>query len=86
VALIVVFGLVRPAIKAAAPLPPPPLPSPELGGQLDAVVSDVEELPLVETKQNLLSAARLESARSLAKSNPAAVAGIVRGWVSGEPA
>ncbi|MDB6000429.1 MAG: fliF [Rhizobacter sp.] len=85
VALIVVFGLVRPAIRAAAPLPPP-VPASELGGQLDAVVSDVEELPLVETRASVLAAARLESARLLAKSNPAAVAGIVRGWVAGEPA
>jgi flagellar M-ring protein FliF len=83
VALIVVFGLIRPAIKAAAP-PPPPLP--EIGSNLDAVVADIEELPDGKSPQRQLSASRLESARGLARENPAAVASIVRGWVSGETA
>jgi flagellar M-ring protein FliF len=63
-----------------------------VGGQLDAVVADDEKLPeltgpggvpaLEEPKVN----AKLMAARALAKDNPAAVANIVRGWVSGESA
>jgi flagellar M-ring protein FliF len=56
------------------------------------VVADDEKLPeltgpggvpaLEEPKVN----AKLMAARALAKDNPAAVANIVRGWVSGESA
>lgn len=83
-ALIVVFGAIRPALKAAqAPQP----------RQLDAVVADDEALPALEAPQGAgglpaLEAPaidmRLESARKLASENPAAVANIVRGWVAKE--
>jgi flagellar M-ring protein FliF len=80
VALVVFFGLVRPTIKTVlAPPPPPPEPGP--GGQLDAVVADAEVLPALEAPK---SNERLEQARQMAKDNPAAVAGILRGWVGGE--
>jgi flagellar M-ring protein FliF len=84
VAIMVFFGMVRPAMKAALAPPPPPLP----GAQLDAVVDDDNVLPATEMpalaapKSNV----HLDSARALAKENPAAVASIVRGWVSGEAA
>jgi len=82
-ALIVVFGAIRPALKAAqAPKP----------RQLDAVVADDVALPALDAPQaagNLpaLEAPvdnRLEGARKLAAENPAAVANIVRGWVAKE--
>ncbi|GAP38224.1 flagellar basal-body MS-ring/collar protein FliF [Piscinibacter sakaiensis] len=82
--LLIVFGLVRPAVKAAlAPPPPPP------GATLDAVVDDEQALPgLPAPDVKALEAPqgndRLAAARSMAKDNPAAVASIVRGWVNGE--
>jgi len=83
VALLVFLGLIRPAMKAAlAPLPPP-----EPGSQLDAVVDDANTLsgpgqvPQLEAPR---STEKLDNARQLAKDNPVAVANIVRGWVSGE--
>lgn len=78
-ALIVVFGAVRPALKAAQASRPAP--------RLDAVVDDVQALPGPGAAGGLpqLEAptedGRLQLARTLAKDNPAAVANIVRGWV-----
>ena len=84
VALLVVFGLVRPALKSARAID-------ASGHTLDAVVQDEESLP--ELPGNRLpvleaprSTAALDQARLLAQQNPAAVAGIVRDWVSGQPA
>jgi flagellar M-ring protein FliF len=77
-ALVVSFGLVRPALKAllARPAPAP-------GSTLDIVAGD----DLVPAVPRALEAPRvaehLAGARQLAKDNPAAVASIVRGWVSG---
>jgi flagellar M-ring protein FliF len=83
VGLVVFFGLIRPALKAA--LEPPAAPA---GNHLDAVVADAEPLP--ESEVQMLEPPKtnpqLEQARILAKDNPAAVAGIVREWVSGEAA
>jgi flagellar M-ring protein FliF len=79
VAIIVFFGLLRPALKAllATPKPMP-------GANLN-VVSDDELVPVTP---RVLEAPKvteqLVGARMLAKENPAAVASIVRGWVSGE--
>lgn len=77
VGLLVFFGLLRPALKVA--LAPPPAPVP--GSALTAVVDDANELPALPAPK---SVAHLVGARTLAKENPAAVAGIVRGWVNGE--
>lgn len=90
VALAVIFSLIRPAVQQLlAPPPPPPAPAP--GSQLDAVVDDAAALPAPGPRPSALvpldapiSSDKLEAARALAKSNPAAVANIVRGWVSGE--
>jgi flagellar M-ring protein FliF len=82
VALIALFGFVRPALKAAT-APPPPVP----GSQLDAVVADPEALPPVENVPALEAPQindKLEAARRLAKENPAAVANIMRSWVNPE--
>jgi len=82
VALIAVFGLVRPAIRAA--MAPPP--APEKGSQLDAVVDDDNALPgsALQALPAPGDDKRLENVRALAKENPAAVANIVRNWVNGE--
>ena len=79
VALLVFFGMIRPALNAALA----PLPRPEPGSAIAEVVDDANELPaLPAPKTNL----HLANARALAKDNPAAVAGIVRGWVNGDAA
>jgi flagellar M-ring protein FliF len=63
---------------------------PTKGGQIDAMVNDPEHLPGAPGELPALEAPKankhLDDARLLAKSNPAAVANIVSGWVSGEPA
>jgi len=77
VAMLVFFGLVRPALKAALAPRPPAAP----GATLSAVVDDEQVLPALPAPK---SVEHLAQAKALAKENPAAVAGIVRGWVSGE--
>jgi flagellar M-ring protein FliF len=79
--LVVFFGMVRPALKAAlAAAPGAQADTPAPGSALSAVVDDAQSLPaLPAPKIN----AHLQSARALAKDNPAAVAGIVRDWING---
>ncbi len=87
--MLAIFGLVRPAMKSA--LKPLALPSPS-GNTLDALVDDDQALPglgmapQMQALEAPQTAERLARARTLAKQNPAAVANIVRDWVSGEPA
>jgi len=82
VALLLFFGMVRPALKAA--LAPPPAAAPGApGSTLSAVVDDVQSLPALPAPR---SSEHLNGARALAKDNPAAVASIVRDWVNGEAA
>jgi flagellar M-ring protein FliF len=80
VALIILFGFVKPALKAAAPA------TPAQGGQLNVVADDAVALP--GGAPPMLEAPRVDAnlatARSVAKENPAAVANIVRAWVNGE--
>jgi len=88
VALVIVFALIRPAVKAA--IAPPPAPN-AVGTQLDAVVAGDERLPELTGEAAPLaledrSGGKLASARLLARENPAVVANIVRSWVSGEAA
>ncbi len=77
-ALIVIFGAIRPAIKAVEKTAP---------RQLEAVVGDDDMggrsggVPALEAPANLQ---RLEDVRRMAKENPAAVANVVRNWVSRE--
>ena len=84
VALLLVFSLIRPALKAAQGAAPKPV-----GSQLDTVVADAEALPTPGAVQRPALAGpdaneKLIAARQLAKENPAAVANIMRSWVNGE--
>jgi len=67
-------------------LAPPPKAEP--GGSLNAVVDDAQSLPGpdVPALAGPSNMELLNDARTLAKENPQAVAGIVRGWVNGEAA
>ena len=87
---LVLLGVIRPGLKALAQSQPPV----ELvAHQLDAIESDepdrpqlgapeVNVAPAVATASELA----LEDARKLTRDNPAAVANIVKSWISGEPA
>ncbi|CAM3988051.1 flagellar basal-body MS-ring/collar protein FliF [Roseateles saccharophilus] len=82
IALIAVFGMIRPAIRAAAP--PPPEQKPET---VDEVVDDTELLPGAAGMPKLeapVHSEKLNRARALARDNPVAVANIVRDWMAGE--
>ncbi len=84
VALIAVFGMIRPAIKAAAPLPPEEKPE-----TVDEVVDDTELLPGPDGMPKLeapVHSEKLDRARALARDNPVAVANIVRDWMEGQSA
>ena len=76
VALVVVFKLIRPAL-AQMLAPPPP------GSQLDEVVGADPPKPSLPALEEPHYVSKLEAARALAQQNPAAVASIVRAWVSG---
>jgi len=86
VALVIVFALIRPALKSALqPLPPVDA----RGNTLDAMVGDEAEEPAISADKVLRIespkvSAHLSSARAFAKENPTAVANIVRGWVNGD--
>ena len=90
VALIAVFGLVRPALKAAFP-PPAEQKDDTAGNNALSVVEDEQlalggprgpgGLPALEAP---ISNDKLERARLLAKENPIAVANSMRAWVNGE--
>jgi flagellar M-ring protein FliF len=82
VALIILFGFVKPALKAAAPAAA----GPAQGGKLNVVADNAVALPngsppRLEAPR---TAEHLANARSVAKENPAAVANIVRDWVKAE--
>ena len=79
VAVLVFFGLLRPAVKSAFVARPPQLSGP--GGRIDALVDDETPYPPQLAAPAYLR--QIEGAKALAKDNPAAVAGIVRGWVGG---
>jgi flagellar M-ring protein FliF len=86
IALIATFGMVRPAIRAAAP-PAPPEPAEAPPQKLDEVVSDEvlllpgsEGIPRLEAP---VHSEKLLRARALARENPIAVANIVRDWMAG---
>ena len=81
-ALMLLFGVIRPALRPDPPPPPPPEPV------LDAVVDDPEPLPGEEEAALLaLEGPRVEKqlneAREMARENPLAVANLLRNWMNG---
>ena len=84
VALMLLLGVVRPALRPE----PPPAPPPEM---LSAVVDDTEALPAPTADEPLALDApkvqrQLTDARTMAKENPLVVANILRTWIDGAPA
>jgi flagellar M-ring protein FliF len=82
-ALLVLFGVIRPALKSLNKPPRRP--------QLDAMLSEEPDRPQLEAPEEAAKPVgptpgerALEDARKLTRDNPAAVAGIVKGWISGE--
>lgn len=91
-AALVFFGAIKPALKSVVqPAAVASEKSEPAGAQLDALEGDVPERPQLMApgspqEQAQISAAeqRLEEARKLTRDNPAAVANIVKAWMSGE--
>ena len=79
VALLVFFGLVKPGMRAA--LGPKTAQRP--GARLDAIADDSNSLPALPAPAAVRTGEHIESARQMARANPAAVAGILRNWVDG---
>jgi len=79
VALLVFFGLLRPAVKALSTSRVVTSP----GSTFNAIEDDRPELPALPPPK---SVEHLAGARKMAREQPAAVAGILRGWVDGQPA
>jgi flagellar M-ring protein FliF len=80
VALLVLFGLIRPGLKAVTAPPALPLP----GSKLNTVEDDAPSLPMQAALPAPRAAEQLESAKQLARQNPEAVAGILRGWLGSD--
>jgi flagellar M-ring protein FliF len=87
--LVVLMGMVRPALKLMKTPAVPPKPEPVVP-QLSAVLNEAPErpgLPMPEANKEPAAAdPRLADAKRLALENPVAVANIVKGWVNGEAA
>jgi len=88
VALIAVFGMVRPALRAARP---EPVEATDVAQELNAVVDDENLLPGQQAGglpalEAPMSNDKLERARKLARENPVAVANIMRDWIHGNTA
>jgi flagellar M-ring protein FliF len=84
IALIAVFGMIRPALRAVVPPK-----AEEPAGTVSEVVDDEELLPGADGMPRLeapISNEKLDRARSLARDNPVAVANIVRDWMAGQTA
>jgi flagellar M-ring protein FliF len=79
VALLVFFGLVKPGMRAALGPKSPAHP----GTRLDAIADDSHSLPALPAPAAVRTGQHIESARQMARANPAAVAGILRNWVDG---
>ena len=80
VALAVLFGLIRPALKAALPAP-----AQQLKGRSSTPWSTTRprcRRRRIRRRRRRACEQQLDGARGLAKDNPAAVANIVRSWVT----
>ncbi len=86
VSLLLVFTVIRPALKQEKP----PEPVPE--ATLNAVVDDLQALPAPEVGAEVAEVPpppgirQLADARGMAMDNPLAMANILKGWVNGDPA
>ena len=80
VALLIFIGLIRPAMKA---MQAAATRKEKVGQILDAIEDEPTPLPLPKLPTAQPSV-QLEEARQMARTNPAAVAGILRTWVEGE--
>lgn len=80
VALMIVFGFVRPALKAAMPAPAARSHGLNVVADNPVALPGAPVAPMLEAPR---ASAHLQGARAIAKENPAAVANIVRGWVKG---
>jgi len=78
-ALIVIFAVIRPALKAIA-RPPASAPA----GKLAARVEDPVQLPVPAGAQAASAVLRQDDILKIARDNPAAVATVVRTWVGTE--
>ena len=76
VAIVLFFGLVRPGVRAMLATP-----RVTQGTQLNAVVDESPALPVLPPPR---PNEHLENAKLMAQTNPAAVAGILRGWVGSD--
>lgn len=86
---LVLMGAIRPALKVMAQ-PVQEIKTARVGG-LDAIESDEPDRPLlaapsanIQSAELAASDLALEEARKLTRDNPAAVANIVKTWISGE--
>lgn len=89
VALVIVSKLIKPALNVVLAPPPPPEPGSQLSEVVDGAVEPVAPPPIkmpLRVLQAPQDSDKLQAARNLAKTNPAAVAHIVRGWVGGAEA
>ncbi len=92
VALLIVLTMIRPALKTLNAPPPAPEKAAAPGSNLNALVDDATPLPEPDGPPALLEAPQpfgsdqLERARMMAKENPAAVAHVLRGLMSGDEA
>ncbi len=85
--MLLVFGVIRPALKPAFVAAA----DKKKGASLDEVVADDTSMAALPTPAETLALAapahtQLDHVRAMAKSNPAAVANVLRGWTSGEAA
>ena len=91
VALLLVFAVIRPALKKPVPEPTPEelaAQAAQAEGGVDAVVDDDVELVADPAEVLALENAKMEEklvdARQLVRENPVAVANIIKSWMSGE--
>ena len=85
--MLLVFGVIRPALKPAFVAAA----DKRKGASLDEMVADDPSMAALPTPAETLALAapahtQLNNVRAMAKSNPAAVANVLRGWTSGEAA
>jgi len=86
IAMLVIFAVIRPALKALAPKPPPAPPAVEKEqNRLSTTVENEVALPAPPGVTDQATAVnRQEEIMKLAKDNPATVANVVRNWVNNE--